>query len=383
MDRESREGARGSIVEQMESFPERRRQGVRNAPRKRTSGPVHPVGQQAKAAAIRTLGDRGPARKRSEPTVFIPPQPTTTSRGSDDAELSTVPRNLQRAITFLHQEIKIRTRTGRTSRRTPVGELFKNADLVEQFELAAVLSHLERLLSGPVSTTTYRQALSWVYTQERASRANVADLARLGLHVPTVSGWLPASRAVFSPGWETRRARAVAALVHESAGVSPSLQALGEVTIANPEHWPFKLGDMETFRDFLFRCGVRDGLFPVALRSRTAIRMNGHNFTAAGIANRFELADYEEWSRHISETWHGHLEGPYTPYTGERELWIVPGQDAFETLDGKGKDGLAAAILDSLADWPKEVESYVSNGARPAIRRSQTPRNGRRQRRPS
>lgn len=304
----------------------------------------------------------------AEPTVFIPPLPAAPTTADDGEDLASVPKNLQRAITFLHEGIRVRTRAGRTFQRTPVGELFKNADLVEPFELAAVLGHLERLLAGKVSNTTYRQALRWVYAQERASRANVADLARVGLHVPTPAGWIPATEAVFSPGWGTSRADAIAALVKESGGSSASLQTLGTRVIAEPANWPFKVSDPEAFRDFLARCGVRDGLFPVAVRSRTAIRMNGISFAPAAIASRFQLLAYELWESHVRETWHRHLEGPYTPYTGQQRLWVVPGQDAFEELGHRAKDRLAAALLESLAYWPRETESYVFDRRSPQHR---------------
>lgn len=309
-----------------------------------------------------------------EPTVFFPPLPTNMAGDADEyAELSSVPKNLQRAITFLHEGIKVRTRSGSSFQRTKVGELLKSADLVEQFELTSVLGHLERLLAGNVSNTTYRQALSWVYAQERASRANVADLIRLRLHVPTATGWVPATEAVFSPGWGTARADAVAALVQESASASASLQRLRESAIVGPADWPFKPKDLDAFCDFLFRCGVRDGLFPVALRSRTAIRMNGVGYSPATIAHRFQLQDHAHWSARVNETWHPRFEGPYTPYTGSQELWIVPGQDAFETLGTHARDRLAAAILESLADWPNETERYVFQRRSPHHRNKPDP----------
>ncbi|MCA1703556.1 MAG: hypothetical protein LC808_09980, partial [Actinobacteria bacterium] len=310
----------------------------------------------------------------SEPTVFVPPLPPTAPTAEDEGEeLSSVPKNLKRAISFLNEGIRVRTRVGRTFQRTAVGELFKNADLIEPFELAAVLGHLERLLAGNVSNTTYRQALAWVYAQEHASRANVADLARLGLHVPTASGWIPASRAVFSPGWGTARAEAIASLVRESGGISPSLQSLGMRAIAGPTHWPFKLRNPEGFCDFLARCGVRDGLFPVALRSRTAIRMNGNSFSPSTIAQRFGLTDHEDWASHVGDSWHGHLQGPYTPYTGQQHLWVVPGQDAFDDLGVHAKDRLAAALLDTLAAWPRETEMYVFDRRSPHHRNKPDP----------
>ncbi|HLF43082.1 MAG TPA: DUF3883 domain-containing protein [Acidimicrobiia bacterium] len=296
----------------------------------------------------------------SEPTVFIPPSPAAAKKSDagEGSEFATVPKNLQRAIAFLHHDIKTRTRVGSSYKRTAVGELFKKGDLVEPFELMTVLSHLERLLAGKVSDTTHRQALSWVYAQEHASRSNIADLPRLGLRVPTADGWVPAKQAVFSPEWETPRASAVAALVEDSAGASESIQRFGEGAIRAPADWPFKLTDVDAFREFLARCGVRDGLFPVALHSRTTIRMNGNSFTPSAIANRFGLADYQYWAQHTNETWHPILAGPYTPYTGDQELWMVPGQEAFESFETNTKDRLAATILDSIADWPEEAWTY-------------------------
>lgn len=296
-----------------------------------------------------------------EPTVFFPPTSSGSLGGdtADDAELSTVPKNLQRAIAFLHEDIKVRTRVGSTYRRTAVGELFRKADLVEPFELAAVLNHLERLLAGNVSITTYRQALSWVYAQERASRSNIADLARLGLRVPTELGWVPANQAVFSRGWGTAHASIVASLVELAGGTSRSIQALGDYAIQQPSDWPFKLKDLDSFRDFMTRCGVRDGLFPVALRSKTAIRMNGNNFNPATIAGRFGLASYEDWAQHIKQTWSPYyVAHPNTPYTGGQQLWVVPGQDAFSSLPSSAKDRLAGAILDTIAEWPDESWTY-------------------------
>jgi Domain of unknown function (DUF3883) len=297
----------------------------------------------------------------SDPTMFLPPLPASAvmrRAETEDAELRMVPKNLQRAITFLHEGIRVRARLGSTFQRTAVGDLLRKGDLVEQFELSAVLGHLERLLAGKVSETTYRQALAWVYAQERASRANIADLGRIGLRVPTRGGWLPARLAIFSRGWRAPRAQAVAALVEDAAGLSASIRLVGERTIRPPTEWPFKLKDVDTFRDFLSRSGVRDGLFPVSLGSRTAIRMNGNNFMPSAIASRFGLTDCQDWVQHVSKAWRAQLVGPQTPYTGSQRLWIVPGQDAFEDLGVEAKNWLASAILESMADWPVDSWNY-------------------------
>jgi len=290
------------------------------------------------------------------PTVFVPP--LGAGEATDDVELSEVPKSLQRAFSFLHKDIRVRTRSAGRWERTAVGELLRKAELVEQFELTAVLSHLERLLAGEVSDRTYSQALRWVFVQESASRSHVADLHRLGLGVPTEHGWVTASSAVFPPGWGTSRAQTLAALLAHAGGDSATLSALRAHTIRRPIDWPFKIRDVDAFRDFLTRSGVRDGLFPVPIRSANAIRMNGENFTARGVAARFSLTVEAEWDEHVEQSRSRSLAGPQTPYTGDQELWVVPGQDAHAALSPAVKDKFAAALLETAPHWPADTLVY-------------------------
>ncbi|MEU4803728.1 DUF3883 domain-containing protein [Actinosynnema sp. NPDC023587] len=304
----------------------------------------------------RRTGPRADDAGGIEPTVFLPP---ATAHGEEDGDTLSVPRGLQRAVVFLHEGIRTRTRTGSTFKSTPVGELLGRADLVERFELASVLGHVQRLLAAHPPDKTCEQALSWVYAQERRSRARNNDLPHLGLRVPTASGWTPAGLAVFSAPWQTPRAATTAALVSAAGRLSPSLADLGRHTVLAPEQWPFRIKDVTAFRDFLSRCGVRDGLRPTALRSKTPLTMDGVRFTAATVAARFDLAGYAAWDRGVHRHWKPSiLVGPYTPYTGERELRIVPGQDAFDLFGPDVKELLAAAILDSVEDWPEETWHY-------------------------
>lgn len=310
-----------------------------------------------------------------EATLFLPPQ-STPSDGLDrdgPSEPADVPKNLQRAITFLHEDIRLHSRA-KGQPRTPVGELLSRSNLVQGFELRSILGHLERLLKGRVSDTTYRQALGWVYLQEQASRSLSTDVGSIGLHVPTAAGWVPADRAVFSAGWGTPRAAEVAALVKVAGATSATLAEVGNHTILDPDSWPFKVHDLHRFTHFLQRCGVRDGLFPVALRPGSgALRMNGNAYSPEAVARRFDLTDHEQWAQHIRETWFGVDEGPYTPYTGDRELWVVPGQDAFDELRGEAKRRLATALIESLGDWPDEALVYEFRRRSPQHRSRPSP----------
>lgn len=299
---------------------------------------------------------RAGAGAATHPTVFIPPLAAGDS--GDEVEVTAVPKNLRRAVSFLHKDIKVRARTSGRWERTPAGELLRGVDLVEQFELTAVLGHLERLLAADVSDRTYSQALRWVFLQEAASRSLVADLHRLGLRVPTDDGWVPASRAVFSPGWGTPRSATLAALLGQAGEHSAALAALRACTIRRPEDWPFKIRNVEAFRDFLARGGVRDGLFPVPLRSATAIRMNGQHFTPRAVASRFSMSPDPVWEAHAEEHQPAWLEGPQTPYTGDQELWVVPGQEAHELLSPSAKNKFALALLDAAPHWQATTLQY-------------------------
>jgi hypothetical protein len=298
----------------------------------------------------------GTGAAAGHPTVFVPP--LTAGESPDDVELSEVPKSLQRAFSFLHKDIAVRVRSAGHWERTPVGELLRRGELVEQFELSAVLGHLERLLAGDVSDKTYSQALRWVYVQEAASRSRTADLHRLGLRVPTRDGWVPASKAVFPPGWGSPRAQTLAALLAQAGEDSATLSALRQHIIRPPADWPFKVRDVDTFRDFLTRVGVRDGLFPVPIRSANAIRMNGETFSARTIAGRFSLPLDPKWEEHVEENRTRSLAGPNTPYTGDQDLWVIPGQDAHASLSPSAKDKFAAALLDAAPHWPDEALFY-------------------------
>lgn len=306
-----------------------------------------------------------------EPTLFLPPQSVSSDveGGDGPSEPTDVPKNLQRAITFLHEDIRLHSRA-KGQPRTAVGDLLNRSNLVQGFELRSILGHLQRLLAGKVSDTTYRQALGWVYLQEQTSRSLSTDVGAIGLHVPTAVGWVPADRAVFSTGWGTPRASEVAALVKVAGASSATLAEVGNHTILDPDSWPFKIHDLQSFRDFLQRCGVRDGLFPVALRptGNAAVRMNGNAYSPAAIARRFDLTDHDQWAQHTREGWSGVAEGPYTPYTGDRELWVVPGQDAFNDLSGEAKRRLATAMIESIGDWPDEAMTYMFRRTSPQHR---------------
>ena len=137
-----------------------------------------------------------------EPTMFLPP--ATSRAASKDAEDSVgerVPKRLSRALVYLNAGIPLLQRKGSSGVRTPVADLFRDTHLVEEYGLAAILEHTRRVLTkGGIPDETYRQALEWIHRQDTASRSPIpdADLASVGLRVPTHGGWRLANEAYFS-----------------------------------------------------------------------------------------------------------------------------------------------------------------------------------------
>ncbi len=319
-------------------------------------------GRQILLDSERKLRRSGPwVSGHEDPVVFLPPVVAAGKRSEandqPDESLIRVPGKLRRRIVFLHDGIRLRTRVGNTNERTPTLNLLTDSNLVEPFELASIVEHIRRLLDGDVADGTSQQALSWVYRQEQGSRSNVADLKRVGLRVPTRSGWRRADQAVFSPGWRTPLSKAVADLVAEAEDLVPTIKELGDSIILEPNDWPFKVKDVDSFVEFLKRAGVRDGLFPVPLRTPGAIRAHGGTYRPAWIAQRFGYGDEGEWERHVGQSWLG-VAHPQTPYTGGDELFVVPGQEAFGALSAAAKDRLAGAVIESLGSWPDETFRY-------------------------
>lgn len=317
------------------------------------------------------------SRVPRNPTVFFPPRRAADAEdelqddvAEDDEELR-VPKSLQRAVCFLHEGIDLRRREGGTARRTPIIDFLEGAKLVERFDRRALLSHLRRVLRGRVGVGTKREALRWVYLQYRSSRAGLRGLDQMGLHVPTRGGWVPAHQAFFSGGWPDTCGRLIERLISDEGASSPSLEAVGDALLLDPDAWPLPLGDRGQWREFLETIGVRDGLWPVRATGPT-IEQDGTNYEPDDVARRFELHEQiaQPWKQHVRETWGGYsaLAHPYTPYKGQPELWFLPGQEVFDNFSTAARHIYAALILSTIGYWADGYFEYVFERQQPRHR---------------
>lgn len=302
-----------------------------------------------------------------DPTVFFPPRRSTDAADDleddvvEDEEELRVPRSLRRAVSYLNEGVTLRRVEAGRIRRTPVMDLLEEGKLVERFNRHALLAHIRRVLRGQVGIGTQADALRWVYLQFRSSRAGLRGLEQLGLRVPTTGGWVQANQAFFPGSWPSPYGKQLERLANDDGLDSPSLRSLRGRLLLAPSDWPFVVSDPEGWREFLLVVGVREGLWPTPAIG-PAVEQDGLRFSAVDISSRFALGDAvaTPWIEHVEESWGGYsdLAHPYTPYSGSSELWCLPGQDAFDSMNPSQRYLMAALIIACIGSWPDAAFEY-------------------------
>jgi hypothetical protein len=223
---------------------------------------------------------------------------------------------------------------------------------------------------------TKREALRWVYLQYRSSRAGLRGLDQLGLHVPTRGGWAPARQAFFSGAWPDTSGRLLERLISDDSASSPSLEAVGDALLLEPDAWPLPAGDPQQWREFLATIGVRDGLWPISATGPT-IEQDGASYEPGDVARRFQLDEQiaQRWREHVRDTWRGYstLAHRYTPYRGESHVWFLPGQEAFDSFSPAARQIYAALILSTIGHWGDGHFAYVFERQQPRHRSKPDP----------
>jgi hypothetical protein len=311
-----------------------------------------------------------------EPTVYFPPRRAADADdevddvAEDEGELH-VPRSLQRAVCFLHEDINLRYREGTTTRRTAIVELLEGAKLVERFDRRSILLHLRRVLRGRPADSTKRDALRWVYLQHRASRSGLRGLDDLGLSVPTRDGWRVAEQAFFSRHWRGTQGRELEELLADESAVDSSLGEMRGALLLAPNEWPFALESTEQWQEFLATIGVKDGLWPRGVWA-PAIEQDGRLYDPSAVAQHFQLEENVAgaWCEHVDDTWGGYsaLAHPYTPYQSVTELWCLPGQENFDGFSRAARHLYAGLVLGSIGGWSDEHFAFAFERRRPQHR---------------
>ena len=179
-----------------------------------------------------------------------------TPRGTRKlAEVPLPPRSLARRYSFLNAKVKIKPETL---------DRFIEAGLVLEYDAVEALAGLKSALGAKPNDKRREEALDWAFQVWRAAGELVKDeLRKAELHVPTLSGWRLANRAVFSSSW-TNVGLILETYLAASAETSVDCRNARGLMLIGPKKWPLSVQNVKRdWVSFLKLIGVEDGLRPV------------------------------------------------------------------------------------------------------------------------
>ena len=247
------------------------------------------------------------------------------------------PATLARRYRFLDERM--------TPKRETLDVLIETG-LVREYDPVEALAGLKTALGKKANGKRRQEALLWAFQVWRAASARVDDeLQKADLFVPTLSGWQPASRAVFSSSW-TLVGRILENYLVGAAEVSADCRRARDLMLVGQQAWPVSVQDAKRdWTRFLELIGVADGLRPVAARLE---REGSPTYLWDGVLRRGRAVEGldEDWSADVSRVSFNH---PYTEdYRMKGEAWRLPGQIEHETLLESTREALCALIFEHL-----------------------------------
>ena len=250
------------------------------------------------------------------------------------------PATLTRRYRFLDERITLK-------RDTLVALI--DADLTREYDPVVALAGLGQALGKKANNKRREEALTWAFNVWRSASAGVDDeLQKAKLHVPTLSGWQPASRAVFSSSW-TRVGRILESYLMEAAEVSVDCRRARDFMLVGQQDWPVSVKDAKRhWTRFLELIGVEDGLRPVPARIE---RSGSPEYHWNGMLKRGRATEGfdQNWCAEVARVSFNH---PYTPdYRMRGEAWRFPGQIEHETLPESTKEDLCTLIFEHLKTY--------------------------------
>lgn len=322
------------------------------------------VGRRILLGADQKLHQCGQAASASPSgtAVFFPPSRNRGEGGASDAdELNiSIPQSLARHISYMHPDLTWVVQEGRVRKQTSARAFFEGKGLIKAFETRDLLGIVATLLEKTKSDHVRGDALRWTYGLQSSVNYNQKPgLDEINLHVPTESGWLPAQEAFFSAAWTQTNGPLLAKLVKEAKTVSQELGGIEGRFILPPESWPFKLGDVASWAEFLKKAGVRDGLWPVKVVDINE-EHNGNYFlrpTQLDVIKMMDAVESQIWAKEIdaANRFPAH---PYTLYRFKGTLWRLPGQRDYSKFSEPARRSYAQLVMSGLPLWPDGLWAF-------------------------
>ena len=247
------------------------------------------------------------------------------------------PATLARRYRFLDERITLKRETL---------DVLIETGLVREYDPVEALAGLKTALGKKANGKRRQEALHWAFRVWRAASSRVDDeLQKADLFVPTLTGWQPASRAVFSSSW-TPVGRILENYLVEAAEVSADCRRARDLMLVGQQNWPVSVQDAKRhWTRFLELIGVADGLRPVAARMA---RSGSPTYHWDGVLRHGRVTDGldGDWCAEVARVSFNH---PYTEdYRMKREAWRLPGQIEHETLPESAREALCVLIFDHL-----------------------------------
>ena len=168
------------------------------------------------------------------------------------------PATLARRYRFLYDQITLKSETL---------DALIEASLLRIYDPVEALVGLKSALGEKANSNRRQEALCWAFQVWRTASVHVEEeLQEAELHVPTLSGWKPASHAVFSSSW-TPVGRILENYLIEAAEISADCQRASNLMLVEQRDWPVSVENAKrNWVKFLELIGVVDGLRPVLAR---------------------------------------------------------------------------------------------------------------------
>ena len=265
--------------------------------------------------------------------VFVRTEVSKGKRAKDGVPLP--PSTLTRRYRFLGEKITFRRKTLNA---------FIEADLVRKFDPLEALAGLKSALGNRANENRRKEALLWAFKVWRTAGAGVKEALRSAeLRVPTLTGWRPATKAVFSSSW-TPIGRKLENFLVETAEVSPDCRRAWDLLLVGFDVWPVSARDAKRqWVEFLTLLGVADGLPPVEARVQDS--GNGWRWDRLLRAGEADEGLDEAWRAETRSTYIAH---PYTQYRRKGEAWRLPGQIEHENLPDIAKETFSELVFKHL-----------------------------------
>ena len=248
------------------------------------------------------------------------------------------PSTLTRRYRFLDKRIKFQQETL---------DAFIEAGLVQEYDPVKVLAGLKSALGKNPNDNRRREALVWAFRVWQTPGVHTKDeIQSADLHVPTLTGWRPASDAAFPASW-TSVGQTLENFLVDAAEVSVDCRQARDLLLISYGKWPVSAGDTKKqWKEFLELIGVVDGLRPVAARVQ---RQGEPAYFWNELLHDGDTAEGldSHWCAEVAKISFNH---PYTSYSiddGEA-AWRLPGQIEHDDLPETAKEGFCTLAFEHL-----------------------------------